>query len=198
MLNFLPNFLTLFRFFLVYPIVISIIENQFLLAIIFFILAGISDFFDGFLARKLEATSEFGMIADPIADKTLIIATLISLTIAGKVDLWIAYLVLGRDMIAVAGYILATILLSPYKVKTHFSGKVYTTFLLIFLGLVILSSANLFDNSFVNLIVIFVLITSVFLSLFDYFRDPGFSLYKKIFTLEGLRLYLKFASRPLN
>ena len=165
MLNFLPNFLTLFRFFLVYPIVISIIENQFLLAIIFFILAGISDFFDGFLARKLEATSEFGMIADPIADKTLIIATLISLTIAGKVDLWIAYLVLGRDMIAVAGYILATILLSPYKVKTHFSGKVYTTFLLIFLGLVILSSANLFDNSFVNLIVIFVLITSVFLSL---------------------------------
>ena len=159
MLNFLPNFLTLFRFFLVYPIVISIIENQFLLAIIFFILAGISDFFDGYLARKLEATSEFGMIADPIADKTLIIATLISLTIAGKVDLWIAYLVLGRDMIAVAGYILATILLSPYKVKTHFSGKVYTTFLLIFLGLVILSSANLFDNSFVNLIVIFVLIT---------------------------------------
>ena len=159
MLNYLPNFLTLFRFFLVYPIVISIIENQFLLAIIFFILAGISDFFDGFLARKLEATSEFGMIADPIADKTLIIATLISLTIAGKVDLWIAYLVLGRDMIAVAGYILATILLSPYKVKTHFSGKVYTTFLLIFLGLVILSSANLFDNSFVNLIVIFVLIT---------------------------------------
>ena len=181
MLNFIPNFITLFRFFLVYPIVISIIENQFLLAIIFFILAGISDFFDGFLARKLEATSEFGMIADPIADKTLIIATLISLTIAGKVDLWIAYLVLGRDMIAVAGYILATILLSPYKVKTHFSGKVYTTFLLIFLGLVILSSANLFDNSFVNLIVIFVLITSVFLSLFDYFRDPGFSLYKKIF-----------------
>ena len=181
MLDFLPNFLTLFRFFLVYPIVISIIENQFLLAIIFFILAGMSDFFDGFLARKLEATSEFGMIADPIADKTLIIATLISLTIAGKVDLWIAYLVLGRDMIAVAGYILAAILLSPYKVKTHFSGKVYTTFLLIFLGLVILSSANLFDNSFVNLIVIFVLITSVFLSLFDYFRDPGFSLYKKIF-----------------
>ena len=134
MLNFLPNFLTLFRFFLVYPIVISINENQFLLAIIFFILAGISDFFDGFLARKLEAISEFGMIADPIADKTLIIATLISLTIAGKVDLWIAYLVLGRDMIAVAGYILATILLSPYKVKTHFSVKVYTTFLFISMG----------------------------------------------------------------
>ena len=99
MLNFLPNFITLFRFFLVYPIVISIIENQFLLAIIFFILAGISDFFDGYLARKLKATSEFGMIADPIADKTLIIATLISLTIAGRVDLWIAYLVLGLSLI---------------------------------------------------------------------------------------------------
>ena len=121
MIYYLPNLLTIFRFFLVYPVVICIFENQFIFAIGFFVLAGISDFLDGYLARKLSATSEFGMIADPIADKTLIIGTLISLSIVGEIDLWLAYMILGRDMIAVVGFILASILLSPYKVKTHFS-----------------------------------------------------------------------------
>ena len=155
MIYYLPNLLTIFRFFLVYPIVICIFENQFILAIGFFVLAGISDFLDGFLARKLDAISEFGMIADPIADKTLIIGTLISLSIVGEIDLWLAYMILGRDMIAVVGFILASILLSPYKVKTHFSGKAYTAFLLIFLGITILASAEIFSHqlSFVSNVV---------------------------------------------
>ncbi len=181
MINYLPNLLTIFRFFLVYPIVICIFETQFVLAIGFFILAGISDFLDGYYARKLEAISEFGMIADPIADKTLVIGTLISLAIVGKIDLWLAYIILGRDMIAIVGFILSSVLLNPYKVKTHFSGKAYTAFLLIFLGVTILSSAEIFNNSILNLSIIFLLIVSIFLSLFDYLRDPGMKLMRKIF-----------------
>ena len=138
-------------------------ENQFIFAIGFFVLAGISDFLDGYLARKLSATSEFGMIADPIADKTLIIGTLISLSIVGEIDLWLAYMILGRDMIAVVGFILASILLSPYKVKTHFSGKAYTAFLLIFLGITILASAEIFSNQIFDILIISLLIFSIFL-----------------------------------
>ena len=181
MIFYLPNLLTIFRFFLVYPIVICIFENQFILAIGFFVLAGISDFLDGFLARKLDAISEFGMIADPIADKTLIIGTLISLSIVGEIDLWLAYMILGRDMIAVVGFILASILLSPYKVKTHFSGKAYTAFLLIFLGITILASAEIFSYQLLNILIISALIFSIFFSLLDYFRDPGVRLLKKVF-----------------
>ena len=181
MIYYLPNLLTIFRFFLVYPIVICIFENQFIFAIGFFVLAGISDFLDGYLARKLSATSEFGMIADPIADKTLIIGTLISLSIVGKIDLWLAYMILGRDMIAVVGFILASILLSPYKVKTHFSGKAYTAFLLIFLGITILASAEIFSNQIFDILIISLLIFSIFFSLLDYFRDPGVRLFKKVF-----------------
>ena len=183
MINYLPNLLTIFRFFLVYPIVICIFEAQFVLAIGFFILAGISDFLDGYYARKLEAISEFGMIADPIADKTLVIGTLISLAIVGKIDLWLAYIILGRDMIAIVGFILSSVLLSPYKVKTHFSGKAYTAFLLIFLGVTILSSAEIFNNSILNLSIIFLLIVSIFLSLLDYLRDPGMKLMRKNFLI---------------
>lgn len=181
MIYYLPNLLTIFRFFLVYPVVICIFENQFIFAIGFFVLAGISDFLDGYLARKLSATSEFGMIADPIADKTLIIGTLISLSIVGEIDLWLAYMILGRDMIAVVGFILASILLSPYKVKTHFSGKAYTTFLLIFLGITILAAAEIFSNQIFDILIISLLIFSIFFSLLDYFRDPGVRLFKKVF-----------------
>ena len=181
MIYYLPNLLTIFRFFLVYPVVICIFENQFIFAIGFFVLAGISDFLDGYLARKLSATSEFGMIADPIADKTLIIGTLISLSIVGEIDLWLAYMILGRDMIAVVGFILASILLSPYKVKTHFSGKAYTTFLLIFLGITILAAAEIFSNQIFDILIISLLIFSIFFSLLDYFRDPGARLFKKVF-----------------
>ena len=107
--------------------------------------------------------------------------TLISLAIVGKIDLWLAYIILGRDMIAIVGFILSSVLLSPYKVKTHFSGKAYTAFLLIFLGVTILSSAEIFNNSILNLSIIFLLIVSIFLSLFDYLRDPGMKLMNKIF-----------------
>ena len=121
------------------------------------------------------------MIADPIADKTLIIGTLISLSIVGEIDLWLAYMILGRDMIAVVGFILASILLSPYKVKTHFSGKAYTAFLLIFLGITILASAEIFSNQLFDILIISLLIFSIFFSLLDYFRDPGARLFKKVF-----------------
>lgn len=84
-------------------------------------------------------------------------------------------------MIAIVGFILSSVLLSPYKVKTHFSGKAYTAFLLIFLGVTILSSAEIFNNSILNLSIIFLLIVSIFLSLLDYLRDPGMKLMRKIF-----------------
>ena len=72
-LKVLPNLLTIFRFFLVYPIVLFILDNNFLWAILLYILAAITDFFDGLIARKYGLISEFGKIADPISDKTLIL-----------------------------------------------------------------------------------------------------------------------------
>ena len=80
-LKVIPNLLTIFRFFLVYPIVLFILDNNFLWAIFLYILAAITDFFDGLIARKFDLISEFGKIADPISDKTLILGALISLSL---------------------------------------------------------------------------------------------------------------------
>ena len=85
----IPNFLTVFRFFLVYPIVISILEENYQLTLFFFFLAGISDFLDGYLARKYSWESRFGKIFDPISDKVLVIATLISLSLVGEINIYL-------------------------------------------------------------------------------------------------------------
>ena len=73
MLKTIPNILTIFRFFLVYPIVLFILDRNFLWAILLYVLAALTDFFDGLIARKFNYISDFGKIADPISDKTLIL-----------------------------------------------------------------------------------------------------------------------------
>ena len=101
----IPNFLTVFRFFLVYPIVISILEENYQLTLFFFFLAGISDFLDGYLARKYSWESRFGKIFDPISDKVLVIATLISLSLVGEINIYLTMFLLSRDLFIIVGVI---------------------------------------------------------------------------------------------
>ena len=82
MLKLFPNFLTLFRIFMIPALVIVYLIPGPLghwLAVLIFYLAAITDYLDGWLARKLEATSEFGRMLDPIADKLMVVAVIIIL-----------------------------------------------------------------------------------------------------------------------
>lgn len=88
MLN-LPNRLTILRIFLI-PIIVYLIylntNTTNLIALICFIIAGLSDFFDGYLARKYSLTSDFGTMLDPIADKLLVILVGIVLCYRGDIS----------------------------------------------------------------------------------------------------------------
>ena len=99
----IPNLLTVFRFFLVYPIVISILEQNYNLTLFFFFLAGISDFLDGYLARKFSWESRFGKVFDPISDKVLVIATLISLSLIDEITIYLTVFLLSRDLFIIVG-----------------------------------------------------------------------------------------------
>ena len=107
MLSNIPNILTVLRLLSVYPLIIFILEEQFFLALGIFFLAGISDFLDGFLARKFSWQSRFGQIADPVADKTLVVATIISLRSIDLIENWFMFMVLGRDLFFIVGVVLA-------------------------------------------------------------------------------------------
>lgn len=98
----LPNLITLFRIFLI-PIYLlvffSSIENRFLIAGLIFLLAGITDILDGYIARKYNLQTDLGAILDPFADKMMMFAVLISFFSAKLIPQWVL-LVLGIKEIA--------------------------------------------------------------------------------------------------
>lgn len=100
MLKHIPNILTIIRLCLVplFPIVyFSQGENSHLIALGIFIIAGITDFLDGYLARKYELVTVIGTVLDPLADKLMLIAALISLYIDNAIPIPILIIVIIKE-----------------------------------------------------------------------------------------------------
>lgn len=104
-LVFTPNFMTLSRV-LVVPVIVVLLmyDNRIttFLAAVLFSAASITDYLDGYLARKYNLTSNLGKILDPLADKLLVASTLIMLVSLQFIPAWIACIIIGRE-IAVTG-----------------------------------------------------------------------------------------------
>jgi CDP-diacylglycerol--glycerol-3-phosphate 3-phosphatidyltransferase len=101
----LPNLITIFRI-ATLPFVLLFIDNysrvrSFSSAMIF-ILGGISDFLDGYLARKRNQVSVLGMFLDPLADKLFVLGTLVFLVARGRVETWLVVILMSREL-AVTG-----------------------------------------------------------------------------------------------
>lgn len=101
----IPNLLTLLRIFLIPLFVLFLLVNipygDYLAAFIFSV-AALTDSLDGYLARKRKEITKLGIILDPLADKLLITAALISLVELGRLSGWVAIIILGREF-AVSG-----------------------------------------------------------------------------------------------
>jgi CDP-diacylglycerol--glycerol-3-phosphate 3-phosphatidyltransferase len=100
-----PNTLTLFRIITVPIIVILLMMPNRLTALIaglIFSAAAITDYFDGYLARRYGLVSNLGKVMDPVADKLLVSCSLIMLTALGWMPAWIACVIIGREL-AVTG-----------------------------------------------------------------------------------------------
>jgi len=126
MLSSIPNLITIMRLLLVIPISVLIYQGNDLYALVLFIFAGLSDALDGYLARKYSWTSEFGQFADPLADKFLIIATLLALGFSERIPLWFIYAMLSRDAIISIGAILYLLLFESSSALANKWGKHYT------------------------------------------------------------------------
>jgi len=97
----LPNFLTLGRLILVPPIVILLFfpgKYPSALAAIIFLIASLTDYLDGLIARRFEMESSFGRFLDPIADKVLVASSLIMLIALDRVQAWIVMLIISREV----------------------------------------------------------------------------------------------------
>src|SRR3954452_445444 len=101
----LPNVLTLVRILLVPVLVVALLKTTphgSTVAAIVFAVAAITDGVDGWIARRRRSVTTFGKVMDPIADKLLIAAALLSLVSLNRVDAWVAMVIIAREF-AVSG-----------------------------------------------------------------------------------------------
>jgi CDP-diacylglycerol--glycerol-3-phosphate 3-phosphatidyltransferase len=97
----LPNLLTVLRIMLVPALVVALLGNTpggDVLAAVVFALASLTDFIDGYLARARDSITTFGKLMDPLADKLLIIAALISLVSLHRLAAWVAMVIITREL----------------------------------------------------------------------------------------------------
>ena len=97
----LPNVLTVLRIMLVPALVVALLGNTpdgDVIAAIVFALASLTDFIDGYLARARDSITTFGKLMDPLADKLLIVAALISLVSLHRLAAWIAMVIITREL----------------------------------------------------------------------------------------------------
>lgn len=102
-LRHLPNALTALRMLLVVPLVWLIHAGRYDAAVVVALIAGITDALDGWLAKHFAWQSWIGGIIDPIADKLMLIGCFVSLGLVGAHPQWLTWLVVGRDVLIVAG-----------------------------------------------------------------------------------------------
>ena len=122
----LPNALTLIRILLIPLFVNLLISKSFLGALVTFLIAGITDALDGFLARIWHQRTEFGAYLDPIADKLLLASAFVTLAILRIVPSWLTVIVMSRDILIAVGF--WVLIMTDHKptVRPRYTSKITT------------------------------------------------------------------------
>jgi cardiolipin synthase len=135
----IPNLITLGRILLVPVVVWAIAAGQMKVAFLLFLVAGLSDLIDGFLAKQFGMATELGAYLDPLADKAMIVSIYVVLAIVGAIPLWLVILVVSRDIMIVSAIILSWLIDRPVTLKPLAVSKLNTVAQIV-LALVVLAS----------------------------------------------------------
>jgi cardiolipin synthase (CMP-forming) len=142
----IPNFITIFRFLLVPAVIWALVSDNVGWALVFFVVAGVSDAVDGFIARHFDQRSELGAYLDPMADKILLVSVFIVLGFMGELPLWLVIAAVSRDALIVAAVLLSSLMSHPVEMKPLFVSKANTTAQIV-LAIVVLAELA-FDTAF--------------------------------------------------
>jgi cardiolipin synthase len=158
----LPNILTLFRIILLPFFVAAFLYNNYWYALIIFIVSGFSDILDGFIARIMKQTSDFGKMLDPVADKFFLITSFVLMGMYGVLPKWISVIVISRDMIVITGCLILYFLTNHLKIEPSAIGKLSNALQFILIGLALVT-LNLNNKIFVPefFLILVAVITSV-------------------------------------
>ena len=138
----IPNIITLGRVILVPVVFWLMLTGQAKAAFFVFLVAGISDAVDGYLAKRFDWATELGSYLDPLADKLLIVCIFLALGVRGELPSWLVIAVASRDVLIVAGIMLAWLMNNPVRIKPFVVSKANT------LAQITLAATVLADNAF--------------------------------------------------
>ncbi|MDX1810512.1 MAG: CDP-alcohol phosphatidyltransferase family protein [Gammaproteobacteria bacterium] len=133
----LPNIISIFRIILVAPVVYLVLQQEYSTALLLFVIAGVSDGVDGFLAKHFHWQSRLGSILDPIADKLLIVSTYAAVTWMGLIPLWLWLVVLLRDIIIVVGGLAYHWMIGKFEMAPSLISKFNTVMQIVLLMVVL-------------------------------------------------------------
>jgi cardiolipin synthase len=136
-LYWLPNAISILRIALIAPILILILQGSFGWAIALFWLAGFSDGLDGYLAKRFDWHTRLGALLDPVADKLLVAGLFITLAYTQDIPVWLAAVVIVRDVVIVAGAMAYNFFVRPVEGEPTRVSKLNTALQLLFLLFVI-------------------------------------------------------------
>jgi len=133
----LPNFITLGRVISVPFVFWLLLSGEAKGAFLLFVVAGISDAVDGFLAKRFNWQTQLGAYLDPLADKMLIVSIYIALGAREQIPLWLVIAVVSRDVAILAAVMLSWLLDHPVVIKPLLVSKLNTAAQLVFASVVL-------------------------------------------------------------
>lgn len=122
----IPNMITIMRFVLVPAVVLAMLNMRWDWAFAGFLVAGISDGVDGFIARRFNQHSRLGAYLDPMADKLLLVSVFLVMGFIGELPLWLVVTMVSRDALIVCAVVLSTVMAHPVEMKPLFVSKANT------------------------------------------------------------------------
>jgi cardiolipin synthase len=152
----IPNLITIFRLILVPVVIVMILQGRWVSAFTLFVVAGVSDGIDGFIARRFDMRSEFGAYIDPVADKALLVSIYVTLSVVGILPAWLAIVVVSRDLMIVGAVMLSWVMHRPVAIKPLLVSKLNTAAQIAFAALILSTNAFGVDASRVEDIGMFV------------------------------------------
>ncbi len=156
------------RILLVPPVVWLLLKEDFAMALWLFFIAGVSDGLDGFLAKQFCWTSRLGEFLDPLADKLLLVFSMLALGKLGLLPAWLIAIVLLRDVTIVAGALFYHFKVSRFDAEPSVISKLNTFSQILLVLLVIANQLIPIDFSNPILALIFLVTLTIFLSGVDY------------------------------
>lgn len=167
-LRHLPNLICVARLALAWPIVVNLRSGRYETAILFFVLAGLSDGLDGYLAKRFHWTSDLGKLLDPAADKLLLASVFVSATWLGLVPRWLTAAVIARDMLIALGAFVFRLWFGPLRGRPTPLSKLNTGLQLTYLLCVMLRAAFRSPGPEVLTVLAFATLATTVVSGLDY------------------------------